>query len=556
MLVLLTESTLSVLLIVTIVGAELIESDVVRVQKCCESFELMIDRRCVHQNDSDIEPWTPMFTSETGHDNVQVPAFKFVIGIPECGSRQQWPIYHYPGAQDRLSLLPSGRLRHYISHHENDDVEGTLPVEGKEEHHRYYYEYDLGTYCLDKLANTLVVLSSTAEDREIEVRISLSNALVVLSCSTVEDEEIEVRISTKVVQDKKIEAQYAVVCAPEVSPNWNNTDYLIRRLVDPVLHGVAITCFTTVSIIYFVLPQLRDLVGNIISTVTTCLVACQAADLVGIFVEYRNHLANALVVLSSTAEDGEIEVQISLANALVVLSSTAEDGEIEVTNLGRLANALVVLSSTAEDGEIEVRISVGSRNVFLRVTDGRKYCYYSMYAWGSTLTMTLVALFAHFFLDTGNPMSQPSSIKQDNVGWLGIAMFFTPVGFTILVNIFFYLTTGQIINRMSTYGRIHHKMKYNFDMFVKLFLVMSLSWLFLLLSWLKFDVLVYCHIGANALQAPLVLYICVLGQKRVRILLRKTCCYEGCPCTCCRPGPPQEGMDWGEEMMTMNTAHY
>nr|CAD7568746.1 unnamed protein product [Timema californicum] len=37
-----------------------------------------------------------------------------------------------------------------------------------------------------------------------------------------------------------------------------------------------------------------------------------------------------LVVLSSTAEDVEIEVRISLANALVVLSSAAEDGEIEV----------------------------------------------------------------------------------------------------------------------------------------------------------------------------------------------------------------------------------
>nr|CAD7197073.1 unnamed protein product [Timema douglasi] len=453
---------------------ELIESDAVRVQKCCESFELMIDRRCLHQNDTDIEPWTPMFTSETGHDNVQVPAFKFVIGIPECGSRQQWPIYHYPGSQDRLSLLPSGRLRHYISHHENDDVSGTLPVQGKEEHHRYYYEYDLGTYCLDK---------------------------------------------TRVVQDKKMEAQYAVVCAPEVSPNWNNTDYLIRRLVDPVLHGVAITCFTTVSIIYFVLPQLRDLVGNIISTVTTCLVACQAADLVGIFVEYRNHVS---FLIADTVK------YVSLLAAFFWLNSMG----------------------------YYIWRTFRSRNVFLRVTDGRKYCYYSLYAWGSTLTMTLVALFAHFFLDTGNPMSQPSSITQDNVGWLGIAMFFTPVGFTILVNIFFYLTTGQIINRMSTYGRIHHKMKYNFDMFVKLFLVMSLSWLFLLLSWLKFDALVYCHIGANALQAPLILYICVLGQKRVRILLRKTCCYEGCPCTCCRPGPPQEGMDWGEEMMTMNTAHY
>nr|CAD7574687.1 unnamed protein product [Timema californicum] len=44
-------------------------------------------------------------------------------------------------------------------------------------------------------ANALVVLScSTAEDGEIEVRISLANALVVLS-STVEDGEIEVRIS-------------------------------------------------------------------------------------------------------------------------------------------------------------------------------------------------------------------------------------------------------------------------------------------------------------------------------------------------------------------------
>nr|CAD7570702.1 unnamed protein product [Timema californicum] len=41
-------------------------------------------------------------------------------------------------------------------------------------------------------------------------------------------------------------------------------------------------------------------------------------------------VGNVLVVLSSTAEDWEIEVRISLANALVVLSSTAEDGEIEV----------------------------------------------------------------------------------------------------------------------------------------------------------------------------------------------------------------------------------
>ncbi|CAG2062987.1 unnamed protein product, partial [Timema podura] len=49
------------------------------------------------------------------------------------------------------------------------------------------------------------------------------------------------------------------------------------------------------------------------------------------FLKKLTQLANALVVLSPTAEDGEIE----LANALVVLSPTAEDGEIEVlTGLG------------------------------------------------------------------------------------------------------------------------------------------------------------------------------------------------------------------------------
>lgn len=40
-----------------------------------------------------------------------------------------------------------------------------------------------------------------------------------------------------------------------------------------------------------------------------------------------------------------------------------------------------------------------SRNVFLRITDGRKYCYYSLYVWGCTLIMGGMALFAHLILD-------------------------------------------------------------------------------------------------------------------------------------------------------------
>lgn len=100
-----------------------------------------------------------------------------------------------------------------------------------------------------------------------------------------------------------------------------------------------------------------------------------------------------------------------------------------------------------------------SRNVFLRVTDGRKYCWYSCYVWGSSLVMAGLAVFAHFFLDSDNYKKLHIVSDQDTIGWLGIAIFFTPMAFIIIINLFFYVTTLKIINRMNTYGRIHHKLK-------------------------------------------------------------------------------------------------
>jgi G protein-coupled receptor Mth (Methuselah protein) len=41
--------------------------------------------------------------------------------------------------------------------------------------------------------------------------------------------------------------------------------------------------------IHFVLPQLRDLVGNIITTMSVCLIVAQSADLVRIFTEFKIH---------------------------------------------------------------------------------------------------------------------------------------------------------------------------------------------------------------------------------------------------------------------------
>lgn len=130
-------------------------------------------------------------------------------------------------------------------------------------------------------------------------------------------------------------------------------------------------------------------------------------------------------------------------------------------------------------------------------------------------------------------------------------MFFTPIAFTILIDIFFYVTTIHTIERMPTYGRIHQKLKYSFDMYIQIFLIMTIGWLFMLISWLPHNAMYYIYIFSNAIQAPLLLYVSVLSQKRVRFLIRKACCYDKCIIPCFRPDE-QEGPEWGEEMMAMN----
>lgn len=58
--------------------------------------------------------------------------------------------------------------------------------------------------------------------------------------------------------------------------------------MDPVFHIIAIFCYVTVAIVHFVLPQLRDMVGNIITTMCVCLIVAQAADTCRIFTEFTS----------------------------------------------------------------------------------------------------------------------------------------------------------------------------------------------------------------------------------------------------------------------------
>lgn len=85
---------------------------------------------------------------------------------------------------------------------------------------------------------------------------------------------------------------------------------------------------------------------------------------------------------------------------------------------------------------------------------------------------------------------------------------------------------------------------------------MTVSWLFLLLSWLQLDAIFYSYVIVNSLQAPLILYVCIFDQKHVSYLLRKTCCYQDCICPCCRPDQDssQQPGEWGDEMQAMETG--
>ncbi|XP_069675216.1 probable G-protein coupled receptor Mth-like 5 [Periplaneta americana] len=443
------------------------QQNLVRVHKCCERFEVMVDQHCVDVNETHTGLWSPMFTGEDGQSNLQLSGFKLVIGIPHC-QRQLWPIYHYQDSPDRLVLLQNGVLRHYVSHPDSITVwENDL----LQKHHNkdgdtlWYFDYKQGTYCMDR---------GVLDGKELEL---------------------------------------AIVCDPEKeAENWDYTDFIMCRIVNPVCHGLAIVCYIIIAIVYFVIPQLRDLVGNILTSISLCLITSQAADSVRIFTEFSSHVSFLVA---------DIVMYVSLMAAFFWLNS-----------LGYY-----------------IWKTFRSRNVFLRVTDGRKYCYYSCYAWSMTLTMACIALFAHFMLDTTNLKEAPSPPHHKTIGWLGKAVFFTPVAFTVVVNIFFYLTTGHVINQMSTYGRIHHKMKYSFELFVKLFLTMVISWLLLLLSWLHYPLILYIHIVVNAFVAILILYICILGQRRVMFLLKQYCC-------CCQEAESVDTVEWGEEMSSINTANY
>lgn len=57
--------------------------------------------------------------------------------------------------------------------------------------------------------------------------------------------------------DQPANAFYAVVCSPERVVRWTDTDFLLRKIVNPICHGISMCILLVIAIVYFVLPTLR-----------------------------------------------------------------------------------------------------------------------------------------------------------------------------------------------------------------------------------------------------------------------------------------------------------
>lgn len=48
-----------------------------------------------------------------------------------------------------------------------------------------------------------------------------------------------------------------MVCSPEKDFHWTDPDFLLRKIVAPICHGISIIILLFVAICYFILPTLR-----------------------------------------------------------------------------------------------------------------------------------------------------------------------------------------------------------------------------------------------------------------------------------------------------------
>ncbi|XP_018056323.1 PREDICTED: G-protein coupled receptor Mth2-like isoform X1 [Atta colombica] len=174
----------------------------------------------------------------------------------------------------------------------------------------------------------------------------------------------------------------------------------------------------------------------------------------------------------------------------------------------------------------------------------KKLIIYSSYAWGVTIILNVICVIMDNIPNPPENLIRPEICKKRF--WFGeneakTLYFYVPMSITIISNVFFFICTTLTIlhQKMHTASELRHseskrhdENKQRFNMYLKLFIVMGITWILEILSWVIGTNIVPAIIWhltdvINALQGFIIFIVFVCRRKIKEMLLKlfrgKTC---------------------------------
>lgn len=179
----------------------------------------------------------------------------------------------------------------------------------------------------------------------------------------------------------------------------------------------------------------------------------------------------------------------------------------------------------------EFRSSQGN----VKQRERKKFIIYSIYAWGSASILTIICGIMDFV------SSVPRNLIRPELGvrkcWLSTKpaitlYFYGPMGITVICNICLFISTAlKIVDHKKDTAhhlrglenRRHNENKQWFNLYLKLFIVMGISWSMEIVSWLFDSVPQYVWYLTDLInvQQGLIIFIIFVWKKKIKRLLLK-----------------------------------
>ncbi|XP_025995097.1 G-protein coupled receptor Mth2 [Solenopsis invicta] len=172
----------------------------------------------------------------------------------------------------------------------------------------------------------------------------------------------------------------------------------------------------------------------------------------------------------------------------------------------------------------------------------KKFVIYSIYAWGIPLIINIICAIMDYVDGIPENWIRPQICTKKF--WFGENMakmiyFYTPMGATIISNIcFFIATTVTIIYQnirtahqlRDSESKRHNENKQRFKMYLKLFIVMGISWTMEIIAWLINSVPSYVWYPTNIINSlqGLIIFIIFVCKKKIKQQLLKRFSGQNC----------------------------